>query len=130
MHIERWIRLAWAVAAGALIEIARALGVDVVVELRVEPTVHRRGEARQRGQKRPTFFCRLPRLPKLASADVLRACLVHGVENGTVGLASGASWNAPNSVLRLAEAVDPSEVQFQPGTWFVRAAAMKALGMA
>ena len=73
------------------------------------------------------FFYRLPRLPKLASADVLRSCLVQGVENGTFGLASGASWNAPDAVLRFAEPVDPTEVQFQPGTWLVRAAAIKAL---
>lgn len=73
------------------------------------------------------FFYRLPRLPKLASAGVLRSCLVQGVENGTFGLASGASWNASDAVLRFAEPVDPTEVQFQPGTWLVRAAAIKAL---
>lgn len=73
------------------------------------------------------FFYRLPRLPKLASADVLRSCLVQGVENGTFGLASGSSWNAPDAVLRFAEAVDPTEVHFQPGTWLVRAAAIKTL---
>lgn len=73
------------------------------------------------------FFYRLPRLAKLASADVLRSSLVQGVENGTFGLASGASWNAPDAVLRFAEPVDPTEVQFQPGTWLVRAGAIKAL---
>ena len=73
------------------------------------------------------FFYRLPRLPKLASADVLRSCLLQGVENGTFGLASGASWNAPDAVLRFAEPVNPTEVQFQPGTWLVRAGAIKAL---
>ena len=73
------------------------------------------------------FFYRLPRLPKLADADVLRSCLVQGVENGTFGLASGAAWNAPDALLRFAESVDPTEVQFQPGTWLVRAGAIKAL---
>lgn len=73
------------------------------------------------------FFYRLPRLPKLASANVLRSCLIQGVENGTFGLASGASWNAPDAVLRFAQPVDPTEVQFQPGTWLVRAAAIRAL---
>ena len=73
------------------------------------------------------FFYRLPRLPKLANIDVLRMCLVQGVDNGTFGLASGASWNSPDAVLRFAERVDPSEVQFQPGTWLVRAGAIKTL---
>jgi hypothetical protein len=73
------------------------------------------------------FFYRLPRLPKLASADVLRSCLVQGVESGTFGLASGASWNAPDAVLRFSAPVDRTEVQFQPGTWLVRAAAIKSL---
>jgi len=70
------------------------------------------------------YFYRLPRLPKLADHDVLRRCLIQGVANGTFGLASGAMWDAPDAVLRHGTAVDPSEVQFQPGTWLVRAAAI------
>jgi hypothetical protein len=68
------------------------------------------------------YFYRLPRLPKLADADVLRRCLVQGVASGTFGLASGSSWDASDAVLRYQSSIDPSEVQFQPGTWLVRAA--------
>lgn len=73
------------------------------------------------------YFYRLPRLPKLASSDVLRSCLGQGVAAGTFGLASGSAWDAPDAVLRFAEPVDPAEIQFQPGTWLVRAAAIKVL---
>ena len=73
------------------------------------------------------FFYRLPRLPKLASPDVLRACLSQGVQSGTFGLASGSSWNAPDAVLRFSAAMDPTEIQFQPGTWLVRASVIKSL---
>lgn len=72
-------------------------------------------------------FYRLPRLPKLATADVLRNCLVQGVENGTFGLASGATWDADDSVLRFQTHVLPGEIQFQPGTWLLRAATAKRL---
>ena len=72
-------------------------------------------------------FFRLPRLPKLADHDVLRRCLIQGVANGTFGLASGSAWDAPDAVLRHRTPVDPSEIQFQPGTWLVRAAAMRLL---
>lgn len=73
------------------------------------------------------YFFRLPRLPKLADSDVLRRCLIQGVANGTFGLASGSAWDAPDAVLRHGTSVDPSEVQFQPGTWLVRAAAIVPL---
>ena len=73
------------------------------------------------------YFYRLPRLPKLANADVLRNCLARGVADGIFGLASGAAWYAPDAVRRFATTVDPSEIQFQPGTWLVRAAAIKQL---
>ena len=43
------------------------------------------------------------------------------------GLASGSTWDAEDSVLRFGGFVDPSEIQFQPGTWLVRAAAIKEL---
>ncbi len=73
------------------------------------------------------YFYRLPRLPKLADADVLRNCLARGVADGIFGLASGAAWYAPDAVRRFAATIDPSEIQFQPGTWLVRAAAIKQL---
>jgi hypothetical protein len=73
------------------------------------------------------FFYQLPRLPKLASPQVLRQSLADGVRQGLFGLASGAAWDAEDSVLRLGEFVDPSEIQFQPGTWLIRAAVIKEL---
>ena len=73
------------------------------------------------------YFYRLPRLPKLASAQVLRQALAEGVRQGLFGLASGSTWDAEDSVLRFGGFVDPSEIQFQPGTWLVRAAAIKEL---
>ena len=73
------------------------------------------------------YFYRLPRLPKLASAQVLRQALAEGVRQGLFGLASGSAWDAEDSVLRFGGFVDPSEIQFQPGTWLVRAAAIKEL---
>lgn len=72
-------------------------------------------------------FYRLPRLPKLASADVLRDCLSRGVQQRVFGLASGSSWDADDAVLTFGEAVDWGELQFQPGTWLVRASAMYEL---
>jgi len=71
------------------------------------------------------YFARLPRLPKLAGSKVLRSALVEGVAKGLFGLASGSSWDAEDAVLRFAQPVDPSEVQFQPGTFIVRASAIK-----
>ena len=73
------------------------------------------------------YFYRLPRLPKLASAHVLRQALAEGVRQALFGLASGSTWDAEDSVLRFGGFVDPSEIQFQPGTWLVRAAAIKEL---
>ena len=73
------------------------------------------------------YFYRLPRLPKLASPQVLRQALAEGVHQGLFGLASGSAWDAEDSILRFGDFVDPSEIQFQPGTWLVRAAAIKEL---
>jgi hypothetical protein len=67
------------------------------------------------------FFYQLPRLPKLASPNVLRQALADGVKQGLFGLASGAAWDAEDSLLRFRTAsLDPTEIQFQPGTWLVR----------
>jgi hypothetical protein len=73
------------------------------------------------------YFYRLPRLPKLANPQVLRHSLSAGVEQQLFGLASGSAWDAEDAVLRYGQQVDPSEIQFQPGTWLVRAAAMQQL---
>ncbi len=73
------------------------------------------------------YFYRLPRLPKIANPDVLRRCLAQGVGASLFGLASGASWDAADAVLRFGEPLDPTEIQFQPGTWLVRAADIKPL---
>ncbi len=73
------------------------------------------------------YFYRPPRLPRLAGPDVLRRALADGVTKGLLGLASGAAWNAPDAVVRFAEAQDPSEIEFQAGTWLVRAGAARAL---
>jgi hypothetical protein len=73
------------------------------------------------------YFYRLPRLPKLAGSAVLRQALVDGVAKGLFGLGNGSSWDADDAVLRFGQTLDPSEIQFQPGTWLVRGAAIKAL---
>lgn len=73
------------------------------------------------------YFYRLPRLPKLASPQVLRQSLSAGVDQRLFGLASGAAWDAEDAVLRYGQPVDPGEIQFQPGTWLVRAAAIQQL---
>jgi hypothetical protein len=73
------------------------------------------------------FFYQLPRLPKLAGPNVLRHALAEGVQQGLFGLASGAAWDAEDSLLRFNAFVDPTEIQFQPGTWLVRASAIKKL---
>ena len=73
------------------------------------------------------YFYRLPRLPKLAGPHVLREALINGVRDGLFGLASGSSWDASDAVLRLRQPVDQSEIQFQPGTWLVRTAAIREL---
>lgn len=73
------------------------------------------------------YFARLPQLPKLAGSQVLRDSLATGVASGQFGLASGSSWDAEDAVLRFGVAVDASEIQFRPGTWLVRASAMKKM---
>jgi hypothetical protein len=72
-------------------------------------------------------FARLPRLPKLANAQVLRSALTQGVRQGLFGLASGATWDAPDAVLRFREPVLDDEIHFQPGTYLVRASAIEPL---
>jgi hypothetical protein len=73
------------------------------------------------------FFYQLPRLPKLANPGVLRRALAEGVEKGLFGLASGSAWDAEDAVLRFSQSIDPTEIQFQPGTWLVRAATIREL---
>jgi hypothetical protein len=73
------------------------------------------------------YFSQFPRLPKLASDDVLRRALVSGASGGHFALVSGTSWDADDAVIRFREHVDPSEVVFQPGTWVVRARAAEGL---
>ena len=73
------------------------------------------------------YFYRLPRLPRLTSPKVLRQSLSDGVQQQLFGLASGAAWDAEDAVLRFGQHVDPTEIQFQPGTWLVRAAAIQKL---
>lgn len=72
-------------------------------------------------------FARLTRLPKIASPDVLRACLAEGVKQKVFGLASGSAWTADDAVLRFDTRVPLDEIDFQPGTWLVRARAMEEL---
>jgi uncharacterized protein len=73
-------------------------------------------------------FARLTRLPKLASPDVLRACLADGVKQKVFGLASGSNWTADDAVLRFGDVgVQLDEIEFQPGTWLVRAGAIDDL---
>jgi Protein of unknown function (DUF499) len=72
-------------------------------------------------------FARYPRLPKLATIEVLRSALISGTQQGLFGLVSGSSWDAADAVVRFREAVTPDELQFQPGTYLIRAAAAQAL---
>jgi hypothetical protein len=72
-------------------------------------------------------FARLTRLPKLASLDVLRRCLSDGVKQKMFGLASGSDWRAEDTVLRYGTVVAIDEIEFQPGTWLVRAKTMDVL---
>ncbi|WP_157762129.1 ATP-binding protein [Nocardia yamanashiensis] len=72
-------------------------------------------------------FQRFPRLPKLASENVIRDCLTEGIRREVFGLVSGSHWQAPDSVVRIGVTVEPDEIQFQPGTWLVRAAAARNL---
>lgn len=39
----------------------------------------------------------------------------------------GASWDAPDPIVRYQVQVVPGEIQFQPGTWLVRASVAKHL---
>jgi len=71
------------------------------------------------------YFTRHPHLPKLGSQAVLQNCVVRGVREGVFGIAFGASWNAPDSVLRIDTDVLPDEVQFQPGVYLVKAGAAR-----
>lgn len=73
------------------------------------------------------YFYRLPRLPKLASHQVLRRSLADGVAKGLFGLASGSAWDDVNAVLRFAKPIDPDEIELQPGTYLVRAGAVKEM---
>jgi hypothetical protein len=72
-------------------------------------------------------FARLTRLPKLASLDVLRRCLADGVKQKMFGLASGSDWRAEDAVLRYGSEMPLDEIEFQPGTWLVRAKNMEVL---
>jgi hypothetical protein len=67
------------------------------------------------------YFARHPHLPKLGSEAVLQNCVVRGVRDGVFGVAFGANWNAPDSVLRIDTDITPDEVQFQPGVYLVKA---------
>jgi hypothetical protein len=73
------------------------------------------------------WFAQLTRLPKLASSQVLRSCLIDGVRTEVFGLVAGSDWMAEDAVLRFGVSVDSDEVQFQPGVYLVRASAMKTL---
>jgi hypothetical protein len=73
------------------------------------------------------WFAQLTRLPKLATPQVLRACLVDGVRTSVFGLISGSHWQADDAVIRFGVDVDPNEVQFQPGIYLVRAATVKEI---
>jgi uncharacterized protein len=72
-------------------------------------------------------FARYPRLPKLTTLDVLRDALISGTQQGLFGLVSGSAWDAGDAVVRFRQPVLPDEVQFQPGTYVVRAAAAQVL---
>jgi hypothetical protein len=67
------------------------------------------------------YFARHPQLPKLGSTLVLQNCVSRGVRDGVFGIALGASWNAPDSVLKIAAEMSADEVQFQPGVYLVKA---------
>ncbi|MGH8930158.1 MAG: ATP-binding protein [Egibacteraceae bacterium] len=73
------------------------------------------------------YFARLPRLPKLADPHILRRALAEGTSKGLFGLTSGATWDAEDAIVRFEEPVDPREIQFQPGTFLVRASALRTL---
>lgn len=71
------------------------------------------------------YFARHPQLPKLGSAQVLQNCVARGVRDGVFGVAQGATWDAPDAVLRIDTDISPDEVQFQPGVFLVKAGAVR-----
>jgi hypothetical protein len=73
------------------------------------------------------WFAQLTRLPRLASLDVLRHALADGARQKVFGLVSGSGWKAEDAVLRFGTRVDSAEIQFQPGTWLVRAGTIQGL---
>ncbi len=72
-------------------------------------------------------FARYPALPKLTSQEVLRRSIAEGAQRGLFGLASGASWDAGDAILRFREPVALDEIAFQPGVFLVRASAAESL---
>jgi hypothetical protein len=72
-------------------------------------------------------FARYPTLPKLTSQEVLRRSIAEGAQRGLFGLASGASWDAGDAILRFREPVVLEEIAFQPGVFLVRASAAESL---
>jgi uncharacterized protein len=72
-------------------------------------------------------FARLTRLPKIANPEVLRRCLADGVKQRIFGLASGSDWRADDAVLRFGVDIALDEIEFQPGTWLVRAKIIETL---
>lgn len=72
-------------------------------------------------------FARLTRLPKLTNPNALRWSLVDGVRQRVFGLASGSDWRAEDAVLRYGTTTAIEEIDFQPGTWLVRAKTIEAL---
>jgi len=74
-----------------------------------------------------SYFYRLPRLPRLRAPTCSDAVWPLASRLEFFGLASGRNWDAPDAVWKFGGRVDPSEIQFQPGTWLVRAAAMESL---
>jgi hypothetical protein len=68
-----------------------------------------------------SWFGQLVRLPKLADRDVLRRALATGATQRLFALVSGSAADAPDAVIRFGTSVEPNEIQFQPGTWLVRA---------
>jgi hypothetical protein len=47
------------------------------------------------------------------------------VRDGVFGVAQGATWDAPDAVLRIDTDISPDEVQFQPGVFLVKAGPMR-----
>jgi hypothetical protein len=67
------------------------------------------------------YFARHPQLPKLGSSQVLQNCVSRGVRDGVFAIAFGATWDAPDSVLKIDAEVASDEIQFQPGVFVVKA---------